>query len=55
MSVARREPTMAMCALRLRSYLGQFDQKKLCKNAKLTGENPTTGAPTRASAGCPEK
>ena len=36
------------------AYLGQFDQKRLCKNPKLTGENPTTGAPTRASAGCPE-
>lgn len=35
------------------AYLGQFDQKRLCKNPKLTGENPVTGAPTRASAGCP--
>ena len=35
------------------AYVGQYDQKKLCKNPKLTGENPTTGQPTRASAGCP--
>jgi len=35
------------------AYIGQFDQKKLCKNPKLTGENPKTGAPTRESAGCP--
>ena len=34
------------------AYLGQFDQKRLCKNPTLQGENPTTGAPTRASAGC---
>lgn len=34
------------------AYLGQFDQKKICKNPKLTGENPVTGAPTRESAGC---
>ena len=34
------------------AYLGEFDQKRLCKNPKLTGENPKTGAPTRASAGC---
>lgn len=34
------------------AYLGQFDQKKLCKNPTLKGENPTTGNPTRESAGC---
>jgi len=35
------------------AYIGQFDQKRLCKNPKLKGENPKTGAPTRESAGCP--
>ena len=35
------------------AYVGTFDQRKLCKNPKLTGENPVTGNPTRASAGCP--
>jgi len=34
------------------AYVGQFDQKKLCKNPKLTGENPKTGVDTRESAGC---
>merc|ERR1712100_887780 len=34
------------------AYLGQFDQRKLCKNPTLKGENPTTGAETRISAGC---
>jgi len=34
------------------AYIGQFDLRKLCKNPKLTGENPTTGTPTRESAGC---
>ena len=34
------------------AYIGQFDQKRLCKNPKLKGENPKTGAPTRESAGC---
>ena len=34
------------------AYLGQFDQKKICKNPTLSGENPKTGAPTRESAGC---
>mmetsp|Transcript_69780 Transcript_69780/g.157696 ORF Transcript_69780/g.157696 Transcript_69780/m.157696 type:complete len:255 (-) Transcript_69780:184-948(-) len=34
------------------SYLGDFDQKKLCKNPTLQGENPVTGQPTRISAGC---
>ena len=37
------------------AYLGDFDQRKLCKNPTLTGENPVTGAPTRGSAGCPQK
>ena len=35
------------------AYLGDFDQRKLCKNPTLKGENPVTGAPTRGSAGCP--
>jgi uncharacterized protein YjbI with pentapeptide repeats len=35
------------------AYLGQFDQKRLCKNPTLKGENPKTGVPTRESAGCP--
>lgn len=35
------------------AYLGDFDQRKLCKNPTLKGENPVTGAPTRPSAGCP--
>ena len=34
------------------AYLGDFDQRKICKNKSLKGENPVTGAPTRASAGC---
>jgi len=34
------------------AYVGQFDQKRLCKNPKLTGENPKTGVDTRESAGC---
>merc|ERR1719238_1932760 len=34
------------------AYIGQFDQRKLCKNPSLKGENPKTGAPTRESAGC---
>merc|ERR1711924_71822 len=29
------------------AYLGMFDQRTLCKNPTLKGENPTTGAPTR--------
>jgi len=36
------------------AYIGQFDQRRMCKNPKLQGENPTTGAPTRASLGCPQ-
>merc|ERR1719231_1850723 len=31
------------------AYIGQFDQRKLCKNPSLKGENPKTGAPTRES------
>ena len=34
------------------AYIGMFDQKRLCKNPKLTGENPKTGFDTRESAGC---
>ena len=34
------------------AYLGQFDQKRLCKNPTLKGENPVTKVPTRESAGC---
>ena len=34
------------------AYLGDFDQRKLCKNPTLKGENPKTGQPTRESAGC---
>ena len=34
------------------SYLGDFDQRKICKNPTLGGENPTTGNPSRESAGC---
>ena len=33
------------------AYIGDFDQRKLCKNPSLQGENPVTGAPTRESAG----
>lgn len=34
------------------SYIGDFDLRNLCKNPTLKGENPTTGAETRISAGC---
>lgn len=34
------------------SYMGDFDQRNLCKNPTLKGENPVTGADTRLSAGC---
>lgn len=34
------------------AYIGQFDQRRMCKNPTLQGENPVTGAPTRASLGC---
>jgi uncharacterized protein YjbI with pentapeptide repeats len=37
------------------ALLGQQDQKKLCKEKLLKGENPKTGAPTRESAGCISK
>ena len=37
------------------AYLGDFDQRKLCKNPTLQGENPKTQAPTRESAGCISK
>ena len=32
--------------------IGIFDLRNLCKNPTLSGENPTTGSDTRASAGC---
>ncbi|CAM9296496.1 unnamed protein product [Heterosigma akashiwo] len=34
------------------SYMGDFDQRNLCKNPTLKGENEVTGAPTKESAGC---
>lgn len=34
------------------AYIGDFDIRNLCKNPTLTGENPVTGADTRASAQC---
>lgn len=34
------------------TYMGDFDSKNLCKNPTLQGENPVTGADTRASAAC---
>jgi len=34
------------------SYIGEYDNRKLCKNPTLTGENPVTGADTKLSAGC---
>jgi len=37
------------------AYIGDFDQRKLCKNPLLQGENPSTGVPTRESAGCRPK
>ncbi|KAF6004440.1 hypothetical protein F1559_002303 [Cyanidiococcus yangmingshanensis] len=33
-------------------YVGEYGLKRLCKNPHLDGENPITGAPTRASLGC---
>eukprot|EP00179_Madagascaria_erythrocladioides_P029872 CAMPEP_0198327520 /NCGR_PEP_ID=MMETSP1450-20131203/14757_1 /TAXON_ID=753684 ORGANISM="Madagascaria erythrocladiodes, Strain CCMP3234" /NCGR_SAMPLE_ID=MMETSP1450 /ASSEMBLY_ACC=CAM_ASM_001115 /LENGTH=231 /DNA_ID=CAMNT_0044031567 /DNA_START=48 /DNA_END=743 /DNA_ORIENTATION=- len=33
-------------------YVGDFLQRAMCKNPTLTGENPTTGTPTRESLGC---
>ena len=35
------------------AYLGDFDQKALCRNPTLKGENEKTGVDTRFSAGCP--
>ncbi|CAM9845112.1 unnamed protein product [Discosporangium mesarthrocarpum] len=35
------------------AYMGEFDQKNLCKNPTLKGKNPVTNASTRESAGCP--
>lgn len=34
------------------AYMGDFDQKNLCKNPTLKGTNPVTNADTRLSAGC---
>merc|ERR1712071_101027 len=34
------------------AYIGDYDIRNLCKNPTLSGENPTTGADTFASAGC---
>uniref|UniRef100_A0A7S0EIA2 Thylakoid lumenal 17.4 kDa protein, chloroplastic n=1 Tax=Hanusia phi TaxID=3032 RepID=A0A7S0EIA2_9CRYP len=34
------------------TYMGDFDNKKICKNPTLQGTNPVTGADTRASASC---
>jgi len=34
------------------AYIGSFDLRNLCKNPTLKGENPTTGADTKFSAGC---
>ena len=34
------------------AYLGNFDIKNLCRNPTLKGENPSTGADTKASVGC---
>lgn len=34
------------------AYIGSFDLKQLCRNPTLKGENPTTGADTKFSAGC---
>eukprot|EP00802_Teleaulax_amphioxeia_P024817 Tamp_25566.p1 GENE.Tamp_25566~~Tamp_25566.p1 ORF type:complete len:241 (-),score=54.19 Tamp_25566:214-936(-) len=34
------------------AYMGDFDNRNLCKNPTLKGTNPTTGADTRASAAC---
>jgi len=33
------------------TYLGDFDSRSLCRNPTLSGENPTTGADSRLSAG----
>ncbi|EKX33868.1 hypothetical protein GUITHDRAFT_155908 [Guillardia theta CCMP2712] len=34
------------------TYMGDFDNKKICKNPTLQGTNPVTGVDTRASASC---
>ena len=34
------------------SFIGDFELRNICKNPTLKGENPKTGAPTKASAGC---
>lgn len=34
------------------AYLGDYEIRSLCKNPTLKGENPVTGADTKASAGC---
>eukprot|EP00281_Chroomonas_sp_CCMP1168_P035468 CAMPEP_0206244764 /NCGR_PEP_ID=MMETSP0047_2-20121206/18336_1 /ASSEMBLY_ACC=CAM_ASM_000192 /TAXON_ID=195065 /ORGANISM="Chroomonas mesostigmatica_cf, Strain CCMP1168" /LENGTH=238 /DNA_ID=CAMNT_0053670015 /DNA_START=18 /DNA_END=734 /DNA_ORIENTATION=+ len=34
------------------AYMGDFDNKNLCKNPTLTGTNPTTGNDSRMSAAC---
>jgi uncharacterized protein YjbI with pentapeptide repeats len=36
-------------------YIGEYGLRRLCKNPHLEGENPMTGAPTRASLGCRAK
>jgi uncharacterized protein YjbI with pentapeptide repeats len=33
-------------------YIGEYGLRRLCRNPTLDGENPLTGAPTRASLGC---
>lgn len=35
------------------AYMGDFDQRNLCKNPTLKGTNPVTNADTRESVGCP--
>ncbi|CAM9469271.1 unnamed protein product [Ascophyllum nodosum] len=35
------------------AYMGEFDQRNLCKNPTLKGTNPVTKADTRESVGCP--
>jgi len=34
------------------SYIGDFEQRQLCKNPSLTGTNEKSGMETRVSAGC---
>lgn len=33
-------------------YIGDFAQKRICKNPTLKGVNPVTGVESRASLGC---